>query len=35
MIFARETGGGWEELQADTLMPLGYDAGEGAMNTSP
>ena len=25
MIFGREGGGGWEDLQVDTLMPLGYE----------
>ena len=23
MVFAKETGGGWEELQVDTLSPMG------------
>jgi hypothetical protein len=26
MVFAKETGGGWEEPQADTLTPFGDDA---------
>ena len=30
MIFAREGGGGWEELQVDTLMPLGYEDSQTA-----
>ena len=25
MVFPKETGSGWEELQADTLVPFGDD----------
>ena len=30
MIFGREGGGGWEDLQVDTLMPLGYEDNQAA-----
>ena len=28
MVFAKETGGGWEELQADTLVAFGDEADQ-------
>lgn len=28
MIFGRDGGGGWEDLQVDTLTPLGYEDGQ-------
>ena len=27
MVFAKEVGGGWEELQVDVLTPFGDDSG--------
>lgn len=28
MVFMKETGGGWEELQVDTISPFGDDSSQ-------
>jgi len=35
MVFARETGTGWEELQVDALVPFGEESSDDPSGMAP